>query len=824
MAKLVCQSGPSAGHEYPLTKEVLSMGRQSSCDVQILDTMSSRVHCQVRRDGKLFTLVDLGSRNGTHLNGKKVTERQLAFGDRIRIGEAEYILVKEPGDIELKDLLSKYEVQEKLGEGGMGIVYKAVQRSMVRTVALKILSPKYAARSRFVDQFIREARAAGALNHPNIIQVHDVGTENGIHYFSMEFVDGPTCMQVLREQGPFSVAEALEIVRQTARALDYAHSQRLIHQDIKPDNIMLGVNNIVKLADLGISKTFDEAENEEGPKRVMGTPHYMAPEAALGKKMDHRVDIYSLGATLYHLLTGKTPYVGTSATEVLKAHVMDPVPAIQDINPEVPDDVCALVERLMAKKPDDRYTAAAEVVEEVKRLQSGHKLSTDRIAASETMVLRKLARGPGGGEATPAQTGGTRGTRAGATRPGMTTENRSARRQSSGTNRLRLVFVIGLGAVIIFVAVVLMQSLGRGPRNVRPLPPPPVSGTQTPPGGVVAPAPDPGEAAARARKLEQGAELDRIGQELSVLGERGDASALLTRLDQLSPTLPAEHRVRAESLRSRIAQAIDQQRQALRDQEFTELQAEARTLADQDRNYDIALKRLADYAAKAEPAFKLRAATLAEQMGKARDAYVADLHLKVQAHVISERSPFGNAPALKLLRDQLPPAMVGSETEKQIKDELAKIEAKSQETWQVVVRESAVALAAWNLGKVDELHRAQRGAMNDSPAGKQLDIHRDAARKLAELVPALDAALRALPRPLRWRGVLQTWTDPDLIGADKSGLQLEISAGQITVPWTKLEPAALADIANQALKDQAAGYRPAIDALTAARAAAAEKK
>ena len=111
MAKLVCQTGPTAGHEYPLTKDLTIMGRQSSCDVQILDNMSSRAHCQVRRDGKLYSLVDLGSRNGTALNGKKVTERQMAFGDRIRVGEAEYLLVKEPGDVELKDLLSKYEVQ-----------------------------------------------------------------------------------------------------------------------------------------------------------------------------------------------------------------------------------------------------------------------------------------------------------------------------------------------------------------------------------------------------------------------------------------------------------------------------------------------------------------------------------------------------------------------------------------------------------------------------------------------------------------------------------------------------------------------------------------
>src|SRR5690606_20749792 len=206
----------------------------------------------------------LGSRNGTKLNDKKVSERQLAYGDVIKVGECEWLLVKEQGDVELKDLLSKYDLQEKIGEGGMGVVYKAVQRSMARTIALKILSPKYASRPKFVDQFIKEARAAGGLNHPNIIQVHDVATENDIHYFSMEYVDGPTCMQLLKANGAFPVPEALEIARQVAKGLEYAHEHRLIHQDIKPDNIMVGSNNLVKVADLGISKTFDEAEHEDG--------------------------------------------------------------------------------------------------------------------------------------------------------------------------------------------------------------------------------------------------------------------------------------------------------------------------------------------------------------------------------------------------------------------------------------------------------------------------------------------------------------------------------------------------------------------------------
>ena len=225
------------------------------------------------------------------------------------MGEVEFIFAKEEGDTDLKDLLTKkYEITEKIGEGGMGIVYKARQKSMERTVALKILMPKFSSRPRFVEQFIKEARAAGALNHPNIIQVHDVASENGVHYFSMEYIDGPTAMSLLRDQGTLSQQLACEIIRQTAKALSYAHENRIIHRDIKPDNIMLISTEAVKLADLGISKTFDEAEAEGKLKRIPGTPHYMALEASRGNKIDHRIDIYSLGVTLYQLLSGKTPF------------------------------------------------------------------------------------------------------------------------------------------------------------------------------------------------------------------------------------------------------------------------------------------------------------------------------------------------------------------------------------------------------------------------------------------------------------------------------------------------------------------------------------
>lgn len=812
MAKLVCQSGPSAGHEYPLTKDVLTMGRQSSCDVQIMDHMSSRQHCQIRRDGKLFTLVDLGSRNGTQLNDKKVGERQLAFGDHIRVGECEWVLVKEPGDIELKDLLTKYEIQEKLGEGGMGVVYKANQKSMARAIALKILSPKYASRQRFVDQFIREARAAGQLNHPNIIQVHDVATENDIHYFSMEFVDGPTCMQLLRANGSFPVPEALEIGRQVAKALEYAHDHRLIHQDIKPDNIMIGANNTVKLADLGISKTFDEAEQQDdGPKRVMGTPHYMAPEAALGKKIDHRVDLYSLGATIYHLLTGKTPYTGTSATEVLKAQVMDPLPAIQDINDEVPDDVCALVERLMAKKPDDRYQKASEVADEFKRLQAGLKLGTDRIPSNETMILQRLAKG------TPATSGtATPGEGSGHRTGGGTQATGEAAVAHVETRRLRLVVMLSVAAVIIFAAIMFLPRLPRllsvrdaapatgGPPAVAPEPPPSDPAVADPAPGIPAPDRDPAHMAV----------LGELETKLRADGERGDLGALADEVQRILGTQPgAAVRERAERLHARIDLLLAEKRRGQLDQAFAKLEGEVDKLV-AERNYEVALARIKAFPNATTAELAPRVATLRTATTKAQDGYLADLRAKIKAYAEQK-----NAARLSDLRNALPAPFLGTPVEQEIVAALATIESEVQARHQALLKDVAADLVRWDLTRVEERHRLTRPTMGDSASGKQFDGFLAASRQLAELCAALEARLQVTGKQ-RFGGEIQKLDKPDLIGASRSGLKVQpaMGMGEVELAWKNIDPVVLKDVVAMVLSDEAGKFLPAIDVLASARA------
>jgi len=402
VAKLIIKSGRHTGAEYALKGGRMVMGRRSACAIPIPDEKASREHaCIFERNGDYF-VQDL-SRNGTLVNNRPAAKTEegtpLKYGERIKIGDTEMELFDEKSEPAAIDIPG-YKIMERIGAGGMGTVYKAQQLSMDRIVALKILNERYSSNSEFVDRFIREARAAGKLNHPHVIHVHDISRANGRHYFSMEYVDGPSVKELLRSEKRLDVSRALDIALQTAKALEFAHENKIVHRDVKPDNIMLTKEGIVKLADLGIAKTFEEgAASVKEARRVMGTPHYMAPEQALGKPIDHRVDIYSLGATFYHLVTGTTPFAGSTAHEILKAHIQQSLPAIQELNSKVPDPVCFVIERMMAKLPEKRYPDMARVIADIERVQKGVVAGIDRIDAGDSTVLRAVK----GGKPPPAK-------------------------------------------------------------------------------------------------------------------------------------------------------------------------------------------------------------------------------------------------------------------------------------------------------------------------------------------------------------------------------------------------------------------------------------
>jgi hypothetical protein len=280
--------------------------------------------------------------------------------------------------------LAGFKIIGKIGGGGMGVVFKAMQVSMDRVVALKVLSPKLAANKAYIERFLREARAAAKLDHPNIVRGIDAGLDKGYYFLAMEYVDGESVSQRLQRLGRIEERDALSIVLQAAQALDHAQQAGgIIHRDIKPDNILITAAGIAKLADLGLAKS---TEDDAGLTRVgatIGTPHYVSPEQARGEQnLDTRSDIYSLGATLYHMVTGSPPFSGETPSVVLSRHVNEPLVPTRQRNPNVSPSAAAIVEKMLQKDPAKRYQTPAELIEDLECALEGKELAYAKRAAA----------------------------------------------------------------------------------------------------------------------------------------------------------------------------------------------------------------------------------------------------------------------------------------------------------------------------------------------------------------------------------------------------------------------------------------------------------
>jgi serine/threonine-protein kinase len=259
--------------------------------------------------------------------------------------------------------LGEFEVLERLGQGGMGAVYKARQSVLKRLVAIKTLSPALAMDGEFVTRFHNEAVAAAALNHPNLVQVYAAGENAGQHWFAMEFVDGESVQKRLDRLGKLEPEEAIAICMHVATALDFGwRKAQLIHRDIKPDNIFLSNDGEVKLGDLGLAKSASQENSLTMTGASMGTPLYISPEQTEGRRdIDLRSDIYSLGCTLFHLICGSPPYSGESAVGVMIKHVSAPLPDICAAYSYVHPAIAAVALKMMQKAPSDRYQSYSEL-------------------------------------------------------------------------------------------------------------------------------------------------------------------------------------------------------------------------------------------------------------------------------------------------------------------------------------------------------------------------------------------------------------------------------------------------------------------------------
>ena len=383
--------------------------------------------------------------------------------------------------------LGHYKLLKRIGEGGMGKVFLAEDTHVGRMVAVKVLPKKLAGNRQFITRFRREAIATGKLNHINIVGAHTVGEEHGIHYYAMEYCDGEP-LNVILKKVPFIPCEmATGVILQAARGLKHAHEHGIIHRDVKPANILicrppknaesgiapsssspldiLAGDFVVKILDLGLSKDtgVDPGSFCTQTSVAIGTPHYIAPEQAKGQKgIDGRTDIYSLGATYYHMVTGKTPFSGATGPDIMLKHMTEQLPNPQDVNDEVTDDVSHMIQKMMGKAQEDRYQDCQELLEDLELVIQGMAPSSQAIDVERSNVAiarrRRAGGNPdrrGGRGAAPLRRGTRRHDPVGSGR-GADGKTRNAR----ASQKTPFLVLGGVGLVVLLLSGVLMVGMG----------------------------------------------------------------------------------------------------------------------------------------------------------------------------------------------------------------------------------------------------------------------------------------------------------------------------------------------------------------------------
>jgi serine/threonine-protein kinase len=291
------------------------------------------------------------------------------------------------------ELVGRYRIQERIGEGAMADVYRAHDPSISRSLAIKILKAEFRQNKEYSARFLREAKAAGALSHPNIVTIYDVGEVEGYPYILMELLEGEPLNDVMTKTGPLAADQVMQVGLQLADALRYAHSQGVVHRDIKPSNIMMDRRGAIKILDFGIARMTeveglleaDSLKTQVG--QVLGTPRYMSPEQALGQSLDGRSDLFSVGVILYELLTGKKAFAGVSAATLALQITQEDPEAISKFAPEAPRGLQFIINKLLAKKPDRRFADGAQLAEALRRELGVWKTVQDEAAASKQRYL-----------------------------------------------------------------------------------------------------------------------------------------------------------------------------------------------------------------------------------------------------------------------------------------------------------------------------------------------------------------------------------------------------------------------------------------------------
>ena len=354
-----------------------------------------------------------------------------------------------------KVLAGRYELFERIGEGGMSVVYKAKDKLLNRFVAIKILKPQFINDSKFIDSFRRESQAAASMSHPNIVNIYDVGREGNIHYIVMELIEGRTLSDYIKEQGPMSYPKVIALSKQIAAALAFAHKNHIIHRDVKPHNVMITPNGTAKITDFGIAKAVNAATIVDNTEGIIGSVHYFSPEQARGGYVDEKSDIYSLGIVMYEMLTGRVPFDGDNPVNIALMHINGEMIPPSKLVPGVPPALEHIILKCTDKYPVNRYASAEELIEALNNLEFVGSVVGDSVlmgGATGTMNGARTAEDRLQKQITMTE-------RIAKTMMICTAERKTRRTRNRWTRRKRLIIIIAsivgalvLGLVIAFAA------------------------------------------------------------------------------------------------------------------------------------------------------------------------------------------------------------------------------------------------------------------------------------------------------------------------------------------------------------------------------------
>lgn len=265
----------------------------------------------------------------------------------------------------------RYVLVAQQGSGGMSVIYRATDRVLGRTVAIKVLRPSLMTQDpTFLEKFKNEARSVANLSHPNLVTVHDVGNDDKTHYIVMEFVEGQDLKKIIKQLGAMPVERVLHLAIQICAGIGYAHRSGLVHADIKPQNILVTPQDVVKVTDFGIAQVLSDTQPQQRAEVVWGSPHYFAPEQARGEQPSPASDVYAIGIVMFEMLTGRLPYSGATQQDLALAHIRERVPRVTEYNPSVPESLVNIVYKIMSKEPNDRYRMADQLGHVLQNLQS----------------------------------------------------------------------------------------------------------------------------------------------------------------------------------------------------------------------------------------------------------------------------------------------------------------------------------------------------------------------------------------------------------------------------------------------------------------------